>query len=149
MQNKLKYILDVGSSCLRLMAVAKFAGMQRIVAEENLLYDGFMDGEFLSNEGLENDLGKLIDEMQQKVKKPIESRYCALGLFTTTAVESQVTTSCCLTFFPPQPLSRMTSMLHKIKTFFIVTLNYYYIHHLFTQRFFKKRRKGRHFMSKS
>ena len=46
--NSLKYILDIGSSTLRLLAVANFAGKPRIVAEEDVLYDGYMDGEFLS-----------------------------------------------------------------------------------------------------
>ena len=65
MLNKLKYILDIGSSTLRLIAVTKFAGKQRIVAEDSLLYDGFMDGEFLSPDELENDFNQLIDSMSQ------------------------------------------------------------------------------------
>lgn len=73
MLNKLKYFLDVGSSTLRLIAVTKFAGRQRIVAEDSLLYDGFMDGEFLSPDELENDLNQLIDSMTLKIKKPINS----------------------------------------------------------------------------
>ena len=71
--SRLKYILDIGSSSLRLLAVTKFAGKQRIVAEEQILYDGFMDGEFLSVDELEQDFSKLIDGMSQKVKKPITS----------------------------------------------------------------------------
>lgn len=73
MLNKLKYVLDIGSSSLRLLAVVKFAGKQRIVAEESLLYDGFMDGEFLSPDVLENDLSNLIQNMSQKMKKPVNS----------------------------------------------------------------------------
>lgn len=73
MLNKLKYILDVGSSCLRLIATSKLAGKQRIVAEENILYDGFMDGEFLSVDELGDDLGKLVENMMQKTKKPVNS----------------------------------------------------------------------------
>ncbi len=73
MLNKLKYILDIGSSSLRLIAVTKFAGKQRIIAEESVLYDGFMDGEFLSVNELENDLNSLIDGLSQKTKKSINS----------------------------------------------------------------------------
>lgn len=73
MLSKVKYILDIGSSTLRLLAVSKIFGKQRIVAEDSLLYDGFMDGEFLSVEELENDLSQLIDNMTQKMKKPITS----------------------------------------------------------------------------
>ena len=73
MLNKLKYILDIGSSTLRLIAVTKFAGKQRIVAEDSVLYDGFMDGEFLSPDELENDLAELIESMVKKIKKPISS----------------------------------------------------------------------------
>ena len=71
--SKLKYILDIGSSSLRLIAVTKFAGKQRIIAEENLLYDGFMDGEFLSVDELENDFNSLVEAMNTKTKKNISS----------------------------------------------------------------------------
>ena len=71
--NKLKYILDIGSSTLRLIATTKLAGKQRIIAEENLLYDGFMDGEFLSADELSRDLEQLVDGMMQKTKKQINS----------------------------------------------------------------------------
>lgn len=71
--NKLSYILDVGSSSLRLIAATKIAGKQRIVAEESVLYDGYMDGEFLSEEKLSDDLATLIENMTQKLKKPIQA----------------------------------------------------------------------------
>ncbi len=73
MLNKLKYILDIGSSSLRLLAVTKFAGKQRIIAEDSVLYDGFMDGEFLSVEELEQDFNTLIEGMIEKIRKPITS----------------------------------------------------------------------------
>lgn len=71
MLNRLKYILDMGTSSLRLLAVAKFAGKQRIVAEESILYDGFIDGEFLSVDELEQDLSQLVAKMSQKMRKTI------------------------------------------------------------------------------
>ena len=73
MLNKLKYVLDIGSSSLRLIASAKILGKQRIFAEETVLYDGYMDGEFLSVEELEDDLFKLVDGMSQKTRKTINS----------------------------------------------------------------------------
>ena len=73
MSNKLKYILDVGSSSLRLLAVTKLAGRQRIVAEDSVLYDGYIDGEFLSPEKFEQDLSTLIQKMSQKTHKQINS----------------------------------------------------------------------------
>ncbi len=71
--NNLKYVLDIGSSTLRLLAVAKFAGKSRIIAEENILYDGYMDGEFLSEDELTNVFSQLIDKMQLKIRKSIRS----------------------------------------------------------------------------
>ncbi len=71
MLNKIKYVLDIGSSSLRLLALSKFAGKQRIIAEESILYDGYMDGEFLSASELEQDFNQLIEGMTQKIKKPI------------------------------------------------------------------------------
>ena len=71
--NKVKYILDIGSSALRLLAVAKFAGKQRIIAEDCILYDGYMDGEFLNADELGQDFQELVERMTQKMKKPITS----------------------------------------------------------------------------
>ena len=46
--NKLKYILDIGSSKISLIAAAKYGKSVRVIAEEEAFYDGYMDGEFLS-----------------------------------------------------------------------------------------------------
>lgn len=73
MLNKVKYILDIGSSSLRLLAVTKFAGKQRIIAEESILYDGFLDGEFLTVDELENDISQIVQNMTQKMRKQITS----------------------------------------------------------------------------
>ena len=73
MRNKLKFILDVGSSSLRLIAVSVLLGKQRIVAEDAVLYDGYMDGEFLSPETLEQDLQALIEKMSAKMRMHIKS----------------------------------------------------------------------------
>ncbi|MBE5741256.1 MAG: hypothetical protein E7351_01840 [Clostridiales bacterium] len=76
--NKLQYILDIGSSSLRLLAVAKFAGRARIVAEESILYDGYLDGEFLSSDDLDENLSMLISKMTDKMRKPI--RHVIVGV---------------------------------------------------------------------
>ena len=73
MLNNLKYVLDIGSSTLRLLAVAKYAGKSRIIAEEDALYDGYMDGEFLSIDELSQIFSQLIDRMQLKMRKNIRS----------------------------------------------------------------------------
>ena len=73
MLSKLKFVLDVGSSCLRLLAVTKFANKQIIVAEDSIFYDGFLDGEFLSPDELGNELQTLIERMSKKLKKTITS----------------------------------------------------------------------------
>ena len=73
MLTNLNYILDVGSSSLRLFAVSTFLGQRRIVAEEDVLYDGFLDGEFLSVENLMSSLDTLVQNMSNKMRKPIKS----------------------------------------------------------------------------
>ena len=72
LQNKVKYILDIGSSSICLLAVSNFAGKPRIVAEENVLYDGYIDGEFLS-EDLNLTISTLLEQMRTKMRKPINS----------------------------------------------------------------------------
>ena len=72
MQSKIKYILDIGSSSICLIATTKFAGKPRIIAEENILYDGFIDGEFLC-EDLEEVLSVALQGMKDKIRKPINS----------------------------------------------------------------------------
>jgi len=71
--NRINYILDVGSSSLRLLATIKHEGKPRIVAEESVLYDGYIDGEFLSPDSLSDDLSTLIVNMATKMKKSITS----------------------------------------------------------------------------
>lgn len=73
MLNKLKYILDIGSSSIRLLAVTRFAGKSRIVTEESILYDGYIDGEFLTESELGDTLSQLTDKMYAKMRKPITS----------------------------------------------------------------------------
>jgi len=70
---KLKYMLDVGSSSLRLLAVTNFSGKARIIAEESILYDGYLDGEFLTESELSDTLTQLIDKMVAKMRQSITS----------------------------------------------------------------------------
>lgn len=73
MQNKLTYIIDVGSSSLRLFAVTKIAGKSHILTENVVLYDGFMDGEFLTPKKLDSQFSTLISGMSSKMCKAITS----------------------------------------------------------------------------
>lgn len=73
MLNKLKYILDVGSSKLSLIATSRFGGKSRILCKDDLLYDGYIDGEFLSPEKLTDNLSQLIDGMHGKTHKTVTS----------------------------------------------------------------------------
>ena len=71
MANKIKYILDIGSSSLRLLATNIYEGKPRIIAEETVLYDGYMDGEFLSPDQLDEVLISLLQKMSTKMRKHI------------------------------------------------------------------------------
>lgn len=73
MKNSVKYILDIGSSAIRLLAVSKFNNEPKIFAEEEVLYDGYMDGEFLSPEDLGPTLSELLLGMELKMGKHIKS----------------------------------------------------------------------------
>ncbi len=99
----IKYILDVGSSCLRLLAVSKFMGRNQIVAEEEVLYDGYMDGEFLSAENLTANLDELINKMSNKMRKPIKA--------VVVGVPSEFCVCVC------KRISRKFNVSHKITDF--------------------------------
>ena len=71
--NKIQFIIDVGSSSIRIFAVQNHLGEQRIIAEESVLYDGFLDGQFLTPGEIENDLALLIEKMSQKFRTKIKS----------------------------------------------------------------------------
>ncbi len=103
MLNNLKYILDIGSSCLRLIAVASFMGKKQIVAEETVLYDGYIDGDFLSPSSLEGCLSELLLNMSSKTRKPIKS--------IVVGVPSEFCVCVC------KRISRKFATLHKITDF--------------------------------
>ncbi len=73
MLNGGKYILDIGSSKLSLIATTRVAGETRILCKEDLLYDGYMDGEFLSEDKLTANLSVLLESMSRKMRKSISS----------------------------------------------------------------------------
>lgn len=56
---------------MRLLAVGESKEL-RVIAEEQLLYDGYMDGEFLSPNKLEDNLTTLVTNMTNKLRKPIK-----------------------------------------------------------------------------
>ncbi len=73
MLNRLKFILDIGSSKISLLAVSRLGKTDHIVAESTVLFDGFMDGEFLSPNELETAFSNLIEDMSAKTRKPISA----------------------------------------------------------------------------
>lgn len=108
MLNKLKYILDIGSSKLVLLAETRYGKSVRIVAEEEILYDGFMDGEFLSVDDLADSLSQLLDAMRLKMRKPINS--------IVVGVPSEFSICVC------KRISRKFDSLHKITQHDIIDL---------------------------
>ncbi len=73
MLNNLKYILDIGSSKICLLAIASYANMPKVFAEEYELYDGYMDGKFLLETEIESKISRLINNMSAKLRKTITS----------------------------------------------------------------------------
>lgn len=97
--NKFRYVVDIGSSKLRLLAISS-GKTSTMFAEETVLYDGFMDGEFLSPEKLEDDFSKLISQLQLKTRKKINE--------LTVGVTNDFCVCVC------KRISRKYSELHKI-----------------------------------
>ncbi len=73
MPNDLRFILDIGSSTLRLYAVGCIAYRPHIIATESVVFDGFMDGEFLSPDKFQDDLNSLFKKMEEKFRTKIVS----------------------------------------------------------------------------
>lgn len=73
MRNKLNFLLEVGSSKLVLIATVKGKHSSKIVDKATVLYDGFMDGEFLSPDDLEANIGELISLASAKLHTHIHS----------------------------------------------------------------------------
>lgn len=100
MFSNIKFILDIGSSSLRLLAVSNFVGKTRLITEESVLYDGYLDGEFLTPEDLTNNLEDLISKMSIKLRKPIKA--------VTVGVPAEFCICVC------KRISRKFTDLHKI-----------------------------------
>lgn len=73
MLNKLNFILEVGSSKLVLMACVKRKGTSKIIDKATVLYDGFMDGEFLSPDEFELSLSELLQTISSKLHTSVHS----------------------------------------------------------------------------
>lgn len=73
MRNKLNFLLEVGSSKLVLIATVKGKHSSKIVDKATVLYDGFMDGEFLSSDDLEANIGELISLASTKLHTRVHS----------------------------------------------------------------------------
>ena len=73
MRSKLNFLLEVGSSKLVLVATVKGKRGSKIVDKATVLYDGFMDGEFLSPNDLELNLSELISASTSKLRTSVHS----------------------------------------------------------------------------
>ncbi len=73
MQKKLNFLLEVGSSKLVLISYVKGKRSSKIVDKVTVLYDGFMDGEFLSPDDLGLNFNELISTMNTKMRTTIRS----------------------------------------------------------------------------
>lgn len=89
----LKYALDIGSSKISLLAYSVNKDKVLIVSSIDEGYDGFMDGEFLSQKGLANVFRTLLQEMSARVGKPIDQIYVGVPGEFTACVCKRVTRS--------------------------------------------------------
>ncbi|MBQ7880307.1 MAG: rod shape-determining protein [Clostridia bacterium] len=80
----LTYVLDIGSSKISLLACCVKKGNSAIVTSINKAYDGFMDGEFFSNDEVSTVIIELLAQMKERVGDNIKnihigvpSEFCA------------------------------------------------------------------------
>ncbi len=71
----LTYIFDIGSSKISLLACKIHKGESTIITSINCSYDGFMDGEFFSNEQLGEVMHDLLNEMGKRIGRSVENVY--------------------------------------------------------------------------
>lgn len=108
MQKNLKFLLEIGSSKLVLIAYIRGRNSSRIVDKVTILYDGFMDGEFLTPEDFELNLSEAISTMSSKLHVQIHS--------ITVGVPSEFCVCVC------KRISRKYVTLHKITNHDIANL---------------------------
>ena len=80
----LNYVLDIGSSKISLLVCQVQKGKSIMLTSVNQSYDGFMDGEFFSTEQVGNVIKDLINQIKDRLNKPIKhihigvpSEFCA------------------------------------------------------------------------
>lgn len=105
----LKYIFDIGSSKISLLACCVNGGETLIVSSIDKQYDGFMDGEFFSPEGLADTFSSLLQDMALRVGKPIDNVFVGVPGEFSACVCKRVTRS----FIPGKKLTE-----HDIATLF-------------------------------
>lgn len=89
----LKYVIDVGSSKISLLACSISKGESLIVSSVDKQYDGFMDGEFFSAENLTDVFRSLLQDMSSRVGNPIESVFVGVPGEFSACVCKRVTRS--------------------------------------------------------
>lgn len=89
----LKYVLDIGSSKISLLACNVNKDKVLIVSSVDMGYDGFMDGEFLSQDGLVDVFRAILQEMSARVNCPIEQVYVGVPGEFSACVCKRVTRS--------------------------------------------------------
>lgn len=87
----LKYIFDIGSSKISLLACYDSGGI--ITSSVDKQYDGFMDGEFFSLDGLTDVFCALIQDMSARMGKPIEHVFVGVPGEFSACVCKRVTRS--------------------------------------------------------
>lgn len=97
----LKYVFDIGSSKISLLACCVGRGGLLVVSSVDKQYDGFMDGEFFSADGLTDIFRSLLQEMSSRTGKPIDSVFVGVPAEFSACVCKRVTRS----FLPSKKLT--------------------------------------------
>lgn len=97
----LTYVLDIGSSKLSLIACYVDKGKSSIVTDVELAYDGFIDGEFFSEQQVKEVIAELIDQMNLRLNKKVKNLYIGVPGEFSACVCKRVTR----TFVPSRKIA--------------------------------------------
>jgi len=87
----LTYVLDIGSSKIRLLACSINKGSPTIITSKECEYDGFMDGEFFSTEQVQEVIINLVEQLNGRFKKSVSSIYIGVPAEFSACVCKRVT----------------------------------------------------------
>lgn len=87
----LTFLLDIGSSKISLLACQVKKDKSAIVTSIDHEYDGFMDGEFFSIQQVSDVIGNLLDEMKQRLNKPVTNIHIGVPSEFSACVCKRVT----------------------------------------------------------